>query len=87
MLIINPKELELVINQIPGVVTCGLFAKRPADILLLASQGNILKFARDAKNVDRDYSVALKKLSKIVGTVRCRVFYTVKVELELIFST
>ena len=48
MLIINPKELELVINQIPGVVTCGLFAKRPADILLLASQGNILKFARDA---------------------------------------
>ena len=48
MLIINPKEMEFVINQIPGVVTCGLFAKRPADILLLASQGNILKFARDA---------------------------------------
>ena len=48
MLITNPKELEFVINQIPGVVTCGLFAKRPADILLLASQGNILKFARDA---------------------------------------
>ncbi|HCL68414.1 MAG TPA: ribose 5-phosphate isomerase A, partial [Gammaproteobacteria bacterium] len=47
MLIINPKELEFAINQIPGVVTCGLFAKRPANILLLASQGNILKFARD----------------------------------------
>ena len=40
-------------------------------------------------DVDRDYSeVALEKLSKIVGTVGCRVFfYTVKVELELIFST
>ena len=47
MLIINPKELESVINQIPGVVTCGLFAKRPADILLLGSQGDILKIARD----------------------------------------
>ena len=40
-------------------------------------------------DVDRDYSeVALEKLSKIAGTVRCRVFfYTVKVELKLIFST
>lgn len=48
MLITNPKELEFAINQIPGVVTCGLFAKRPADILLLASRGNVLKLARDA---------------------------------------
>ena len=48
MLITNPQELEFTINQIPGVVTCGLFAKRPADILLLASHGNILKFRRDA---------------------------------------
>ncbi len=30
------------INQIPGVVTCGIFARRPADILLLAlSSGNV----------------------------------------------
>ena len=48
MLITNPKELEFAINQIPGVVTCGLFAKRPADMLLLASRDNILKFARNA---------------------------------------
>ncbi|MEL0321266.1 MAG: ribose-5-phosphate isomerase RpiA, partial [Gammaproteobacteria bacterium] len=37
MCISDPKSLELAVNQIPGVVTCGLFAKRPADVLLLAS--------------------------------------------------
>ena len=46
--IIDPKGLELAINQIPGVVTCGLFARRPADILLLASATDILEFSRDA---------------------------------------
>lgn len=36
----NPVELESAINQIPGVVTCGIFARRPADVLLLGtSQG------------------------------------------------
>ena len=48
MSITDPKALELAINQIPGVVTCGLFAKRPADILLLASDNDILEFSRDA---------------------------------------
>ena len=48
MSINDPKALELAINQIPGVVTCGLFAKRPADILLLASDNDILEFSRDA---------------------------------------
>ena len=48
MSITDPKGLELAINQIPGVVTCGLFAKRPADILLLASDADILEFSRDA---------------------------------------
>ena len=48
MSITDPKGLELAINQIPGVVTCGLFAKRPADILLLASDNDILEFSRDA---------------------------------------
>lgn len=33
--ITNPPELESTLNQIAGVVTCGLFAQRPADILLL----------------------------------------------------
>jgi ribose 5-phosphate isomerase A len=33
----NPVELEQRFNQIPGVVTVGLFANRPADVLLVAS--------------------------------------------------
>jgi len=45
MCISDPKSLELAINQIPGVVTCGLFAKRPADVLLLASDKDILEFS------------------------------------------
>jgi ribose 5-phosphate isomerase A len=32
----NPLEMEARINQIPGVVTVGIFAHRPADILLIA---------------------------------------------------
>ncbi len=35
--IINPVELEGLINQITGVVTNGLFAQRPADVLLLGT--------------------------------------------------
>lgn len=45
MCISDPKSLELAINQIPGVVTCGLFAKRPADVLLMASDKDILEFS------------------------------------------
>lgn len=32
----NPVELESRLNQIPGIVTVGLFANRPADVILLA---------------------------------------------------
>jgi ribose 5-phosphate isomerase A len=39
--IANPMELETRINQIPGVVTVGIFAHRPADILLVASETGI----------------------------------------------
>jgi len=35
--IVNPVEMEQRFNQIPGVVTVGLFAGRPADVLLVAS--------------------------------------------------
>ena len=35
--IMNPVELETQINQITGVVTNGLFARRPADVLLLGT--------------------------------------------------
>jgi ribose 5-phosphate isomerase A len=33
----NPVEMEQRFNQIPGTVTVGLFANRPADVLLVAS--------------------------------------------------
>ena len=35
--ITNPPELEDELNQIPGVVTVGLFARRGADLLLIGS--------------------------------------------------
>jgi ribose 5-phosphate isomerase A len=37
----EPVALETAINQIPGVVTCGLFALRRADILLLARPSGV----------------------------------------------
>jgi ribose 5-phosphate isomerase A len=39
--ITNPVETEAKINQIVGVVTNGLFAARPADVLLLATQDGV----------------------------------------------
>ena len=39
--IINPVELEGLINQITGVVTNGLFARRPADLLLLGTASGV----------------------------------------------
>jgi ribose 5-phosphate isomerase A len=39
--ITDAKSLELRINQWPGVVTVGLFAERPADVLLVASDQGI----------------------------------------------
>jgi len=42
--ILNPIEMEVAINQISGVVTSGLFAKRGADIVLLASPEGIKTF-------------------------------------------
>ena len=37
----NPVELEQRLNQIPGVVTVGLFANRPADVLLVAGDDGV----------------------------------------------
>ncbi len=39
--IMQPAELETQINQIPGVVTVGLFARRPADVLILGSADGV----------------------------------------------
>lgn len=37
----DPAAMETQINNLPGVVTCGLFAHRPADALLVASEGGV----------------------------------------------
>lgn len=37
----NPIEMEARINRIPGVVTVGIFAHRPADILLIGSEDGV----------------------------------------------
>jgi ribose 5-phosphate isomerase A len=37
----NPVEMEARINRIPGVVTVGIFADRPADILLIADDNGV----------------------------------------------
>ena len=39
--IMKPVELEERLNNIPGVVTNGLFARRPADVLLLATDQGV----------------------------------------------
>jgi ribose 5-phosphate isomerase A len=39
--IMNPVEMETQINQITGVVTNGLFARRPADVLLLGTSEGV----------------------------------------------
>ena len=39
--IMNPVELETSLNQIVGVVTNGLFAQRPADVLLLGTADGV----------------------------------------------
>jgi ribose 5-phosphate isomerase A len=36
--IVDPVSLETTINQIAGVVTVGLFARRPADVLILGTE-------------------------------------------------
>jgi ribose 5-phosphate isomerase A len=39
--ILDPVEMEKIINDIPGVITNGLFALRPADMALLGSADGI----------------------------------------------
>lgn len=42
----NPPLLETEINQIPGVVTNGIFARRGADVLLLATADGVQRIPR-----------------------------------------
>lgn len=39
--IVDPLKLETDINQIPGVVTVGLFARRPADLLIVGGKEGV----------------------------------------------
>ncbi|HEX7114906.1 MAG TPA: ribose-5-phosphate isomerase RpiA [Steroidobacter sp.] len=39
--IVDPVELEAAINQIAGVVTVGLFARRPADVLIVGGDSGV----------------------------------------------
>ena len=41
--LVNPVEMEKTINNLAGVVTCGLFAVRPADLVLISSEDGILR--------------------------------------------
>lgn len=44
--IVNPITMEAEINNIPGVVTVGLFARRPADVLLIGSPDGVKRLTR-----------------------------------------
>ncbi|MGB6105727.1 MAG: ribose-5-phosphate isomerase RpiA [Pusillimonas sp.] len=44
-----PAEMEARINNIPGVVSCGLFALAGADIVLMSTQEGVRQFERDAQ--------------------------------------
>ncbi|QKK03444.1 MAG: ribose-5-phosphate isomerase RpiA [Pseudomonadota bacterium] len=39
--LVDPLGVESEINQLPGVVTCGLFARRPADVVLVARESGV----------------------------------------------
>ena len=42
--ILDPLKMETAINQLAGVVTVGLFAHRPADVVLMASKDGVKTF-------------------------------------------
>jgi len=44
--IMNPVELESILNELPGVVTNGLFARRGADVLLLGKPEGVQTIIR-----------------------------------------
>ncbi len=44
--ITNPREMETRLNQLPGVLTVGLFSHRPADVLLIGESGGVRTMPR-----------------------------------------
>lgn len=49
MKVADPREMEATLNQIPGVVTNGLFAGRSADLLLLGTEGHVRALIPDPR--------------------------------------
>ncbi|KGD74943.1 ribose 5-phosphate isomerase [Tatumella morbirosei] len=45
--IVNPRELEIMINALPGVVTVGLFAARGADVALIGTDHGVITLTKD----------------------------------------
>jgi ribose 5-phosphate isomerase A len=41
LVISNPMEMESRINQLPGVLTVGIFAQRPADVLIIGDDSGV----------------------------------------------
>ncbi len=46
LVITNPLEMEARLNQIPGVVSVGIFAQRPADVILIAENSGVRRLDR-----------------------------------------
>ncbi len=46
MTLLDPPKTETELSQIAGVVTNGIFARRPADVLLLAEAGGVRSFTK-----------------------------------------
>jgi ribose 5-phosphate isomerase A len=44
--IANPPDLETRLNQVPGIVTVGLFANRPANVILMADDSGVKRLDR-----------------------------------------
>jgi ribose 5-phosphate isomerase A len=44
--ILNPVELESDIDHVAGVVTNGLFARRPADVMLVGTPDGVTRIVR-----------------------------------------
>ena len=44
--IIEPIKIENNLNQIPGIVTVGLFAKRGADLVLVSDEKEVINLEK-----------------------------------------
>jgi ribose 5-phosphate isomerase A len=46
LVISNPKEMETRLSLLPGVLTVGIFAHRPADVLLIGDDSGVRTMRR-----------------------------------------